>query len=353
VLLAVLTACTPASNGFRPKVAGFRADQMLDVLGPDEVRSIDAPQYETAARAAAWLDPADPVLVVATGAATPARAYPLAILARHEIVNDVLGARALAVTYSPLTDTAAAYARALGNGRELTFGVSGKLYRANTVLLDRETRSLWSQIDGLSVAGELRGVRLSAVASNVVSFGDFVASHPRGDVLQRPTIVDYSFSAYAGYANRAKPFADSFAGVLDARAPAMARVVGVDLPDGPRAYLYDALRLGGDPAVLGDEGNVIFFGGAARSVLDTARIADGKPAGASGVFRPRARGRALTFGVARGRIFDDQTRSAWSLLGVATAGPLKGARLPEVPHTDAFWFAYAAFHPRAGIWGTP
>ena len=42
---------------------------------------------------------------------------------------------------------------------------------------------------------------------------------------------------------------------------------------------------------------------------------------------------------------DVQTGSAWSVLGVATAGPLEGRRLEPVEHVDTFWFAWAAFSP--------
>ena len=36
--------------------------------------------------------------------------------------------------------------------------------------------------------------------------------------------------------------------------------------------------------------------------------------------------------------------SRWTLAGVAVAGPLEGRRLTALPHSDAFWFAWAAFH---------
>jgi len=35
--------------------------------------------------------------------------------------------------------------------------------------------------------------------------------------------------------------------------------------------------------------------------------------------------------------------------GRATAGPLKGTRLKQIPHDDQFWFALAAFFDDAEI----
>ena len=95
---------------------------------------------------------------------------------------------------------------------------------------------------------------------------------------------------------------------------------------------------------------VVFWGGSARSPLNTSLIADGRVVGSSGVFRPRARGRALHFSVVGGAIDDRETRSVWSLDGRALRGPLKGAELPEVRHVDAFWFAWAAFNHGTVVW---
>src|SRR3990167_6160940 len=53
-----------------------------------------------------------------------ARAYPLRILVWHEIVNDRIAGRPVAVTYCPLCNAAVAFERVL-DGRELHFGVSG------------------------------------------------------------------------------------------------------------------------------------------------------------------------------------------------------------------------------------
>lgn len=55
---------------------------------PDGIPSIDAPVFEDVDAADEWLQPRDPVLVVDLDG--DARAYPLAILTYHEIVNDVV-----------------------------------------------------------------------------------------------------------------------------------------------------------------------------------------------------------------------------------------------------------------------
>ena len=74
-----------------------------------------------------------------------ARAYPVAILNWHEIVNDVIGGEAVVITYCPLCGTGVAFAARI-NWLDTHFGVSGLLYNSDVLLYDRETKSLWSQI---------------------------------------------------------------------------------------------------------------------------------------------------------------------------------------------------------------
>ena len=293
----------------------------------------------SASDAADWLSLDSPVVVLKRGA--DARAYPLAILLQHEVVDDVVGGVPVAVTYSPIANAAIVFDRRVRT-LTLTFASSGKVYLSDLVMYDRETKSLWPQMIGAASDGELKGERLSVVPSQLSSFGDFVRAFPKGRVLARPGSATYSSTPYPDYDSRVSPYAGFFGGRLDARLPAMARVVGV----GARAYPYPTLALRGNPAVVTDGDLVIFWGGSARSPLSSATISEGRLVGSSGVFRPRGR----HFSVVGGTIKDRETGSTWSLDGIALSGPLKGAELPEVPHLDAFWFAWAAFNKGTSIW---
>jgi hypothetical protein len=282
------------------------------------------------------------VIVVRDGGS--ARAYPLAILLQHEVVDDVIRGIPVAVTYSPIANAAIVFDRRV-RSLTLTLATSGKVYLGDGVLYDRETKSLWPQMIGASSAGELKGSTLRVVPSQLSSFADFAASYPTGTVLTRPADSTYASTPYPGYDSRSAPYDGFFLGRIDQRLPAMARVVGV----GSRAYPYAALSVRGNPSVVIDGDLVIFWGSSARSPLNTSLIADGRMVGSSGVFRPRARGRALHFSVVGGRIEDAETSSVWSLDGVALSGSMKGAQLPEVQHVDAFWFAWAAFERGTSI----
>ncbi|MER3486673.1 MAG: hypothetical protein C4345_12600, partial [Chloroflexota bacterium] len=61
-------------------------------------------------------------------------------------------------------------------------------------------------------------------------------------------------------------------------------------------------------------------------------------------------GRPLTFLWQDGAFVDLETGSRWSLLGLAVAGLLTGARLEPIVHSTHFWFATTAFYPNVRIW---
>lgn len=93
---------------------------------PDGIPAIDRPVFVPAQAASAWLHPREPVLSLRIG--DDARAYPLQILMRHEIVNDVVAGVPVAVTYCPLCNSGIVFERTVG-GALLDFGTSGMLYR--------------------------------------------------------------------------------------------------------------------------------------------------------------------------------------------------------------------------------
>lgn len=72
-------------------------DWMYHVLGPDAIPAVDHPEFATREEAEAFMNDAEPVLgLVVNG---EARAYSLFHLDHHEIVNDSVGGRKIAVTW--------------------------------------------------------------------------------------------------------------------------------------------------------------------------------------------------------------------------------------------------------------
>jgi hypothetical protein len=139
---------------------------------------VTAPEHAPASQLA--LDPASPVLVVRGD--SEVRAWPLAALLDAELVLDEVDGVPVAVTFCSLCGSALVWDRRV-EGRSLEFGVSGLLLAGNSLLYDRESESLWRQLDGRAVAGRHAGSRLVAVPSFVVSFGALHEARPEALVM--------------------------------------------------------------------------------------------------------------------------------------------------------------------------
>ena len=71
--------------------------RIITVLGKDAILAILDPQFITAAEAVSQMEPSERVMGVSIDGEH--RAYPLNLLSRHEIVNDTVGGKPVAVTW--------------------------------------------------------------------------------------------------------------------------------------------------------------------------------------------------------------------------------------------------------------
>jgi hypothetical protein len=130
-----------------------------------------------------------------------ARAYPIRILNYHEIVNDAFGGHAVVVTYCPLCNSGIAFDATVDRVR-LEFGVSGLLYNSDVLLYDRQTGSLWSQIEKMAISGDMKGTALTAFPLRHTTWRDWVARYPDTEVLSDETGFrrNYKVNPYPNYA---------------------------------------------------------------------------------------------------------------------------------------------------------
>ncbi|MEX0785753.1 MAG: DUF3179 domain-containing protein [Dehalococcoidia bacterium] len=315
----------------------------------DGIRSLDNPALVSVAEGVDVFDDREPVIAVEING--EARAYPLGILTRHEIANDVVGGVPVAVTFCPLCNSAIVFDRTL-DGVLYEFGVSGVLRNSDLVMYDRQTETWWQQFTGEAIVGELTGALLDVVPSNTVSWADFRSAYPDAQVLSRDTgfAISYGFNPYVGYDSNDSPFL--FRGEFDPRLSPIERVVGVDLGGEAIAYPFTLLE---EERVIHDvvagTDIVVFHQPGTASALDLSMISEARDVGAAAVYEPRAGGRSLTFHATNDGFVDDQTGSMWNILGKATDGPLAGEQLTAVVHGDHFWFAWAAFKPETAVFG--
>ncbi|MBI2219398.1 MAG: DUF3179 domain-containing protein [Candidatus Rokubacteria bacterium] len=319
---------------------------------PDGIPPIDRPAFVTPADASGWLKPKEPVLALTVDG--DARAYPLQILMWHEIVNDVVGGVPVAVTFCPLCNSALVFERRV-DGTTLDFGTSGMLFKSDLVMYDRQSHSLWAQMEGRAIVGDRAGQRLRLRPANTIAFEAWRSAHPDGKVLSRDTghRRRYGVNPYESYDEPSLgPFL--YRGKLDPRRPPKERVVGVAVGEARRAYPFPLLekrRVVHD--TVGEQAIVIFYEPGTLSALDDTEIAKSRAVGATSVFRAQLGERTLTFEATPGGFQDRQTGSRWDFFGAALSGPLAGQRLTPVQHVDAFWFAWAAFNPSTTVWTAP
>lgn len=306
----------------------------------DGIPPIDNPRFQPVASA---LHLSDNSPVVAVNVGGDARAYPLEVLTRHEIVNDVVGEIPVAVTFCPLCNSALVYDRRV-DGETLRLGVTGNLLNSDLIMWDDATESWWQQLTGFAIVGAYTGRRLEFVTSQMISFGVFRQRYPSGKVLQGP-FGAYGRNPYAGYDTSAEPFL--FRGAPDDQLHPTERVLGAEVAELPVAYsfpLLQQIRVLNDR--VGDDDIVAFWQAGAASALDQADIDSSRDVGMALMFnRQLDSGRTLSFFHDGDGFVDYETGSRWNILGEAYEGPLAGAQLRQSHAAAHFWFAWAAFHP--------
>jgi hypothetical protein len=292
------------------------------------------------------------VLVVEVG--DDRRAYPLAIMTQHEIVNDVIGATPVVVTYCPLCNSGLAFHRTVDDTM-LDFGTSGRLFQANLVMYDRQTRSLWTQFDGEAVMGEQVPAELRRISTALLGWEQFRDSTPDGLVLSRQVFPgrDYSRNPYVGYEDRGDEFL--FRGPRDERLPPNTRVVGLgDEQDAVAVPLPTLQEERGVQVEVAESPVTVWWAAGQSSALDTGAINEGREVGSTGAFVPSLPDTPqLTFSPAPGsdnELFTDaETGSTWNILGEAVDGELEGSQLEAVARDDTFWFVWFAFRSETRI----
>jgi hypothetical protein len=228
------------------------------------------------------------------------------------------------------------YSREIEN-QEYTFGVSGKLIRNVLVMYDRQTDTLWSQLLGEAVDGELKGTKLEFLPSWQTTWADWKTRHP--DTLALRKGYSGSLDSYAGYYNSSR------AGVLgetvnDDRLYVKEFVIGVEQDGIAIAYPFSRLN---DQPVVNDQ------------VSDTSvLVVFNANTGTGVVFNRTVDGQTLTFNTQSGLILiDDETGTTWDgLTGLATGGPLAGMELERIKSTASFWFGWKDWYPNTLVFGS-
>jgi len=259
ILSLLVTACTPSLDKTEEKtVKNFGKDVTVNKTGmfytvsPEKISPvlpfrgnippIVAPEYIKAEQAS-FLKDEDEIIGFIRGGVT--KAYPVKIMRWHAVVSEEISGEAIMITYDPLSRLGLAYKRTVLE-KAITFKASDKVYNANPLLTDKETKSLWSQYTGKCIVGRLAGQELEAIPVLVASWGDWKKSHPETEVLSLQTGYkrEYEKNLYADfYANEFVPFEVDHE---DKRIKNKEEVYGVAIGQAAKAYPVSSLKKGSD-----------------------------------------------------------------------------------------------------------
>lgn len=279
-------------NGFELNNSAIPPDEIYQGGPPrDGIPSIDQPQFLSVKRAS-YLTPSDRVLGISYNGIH--KAYPIAILNWHEVVNDYFADQPVLVSFCPLCGTGVAYLL----GKKGHFGVSGLLYNSDVLLYDRESESLWSQVLAKAISGPRKGEKLRMMAIHHTSWQAWQQRYPDTLVLSRDTGYsrDYQRDPYGHYLR-----SDGLFFPVKARSPLYhpkERVLGVEIDGHYRAYPFSELAKRG------------------------------------GLIEEMIEGKHLKVH------FDELHQSGW----------IEDEKGNQLVSTTAFWFAWYGFHPQTSVY---
>lgn len=312
----------------------------------DTVPPIDAPLFGSI-KSATWMEKDASVIALELNGEW--RAYPLAMLVNHQIVNDAIQGIPIAVTYCPLCNSAMVFIRRVDD-QELRFGTSGATRNSGFLMWDDLTQSWWQQFTGEAIMGEYMGTHLEVLPSKVVTWEAYTKWHTMGRVLvgdEKLGALDYSPQKLDRFEN-IDP-ASMIDTPLDRRIPPKERVLAAIVGNEAVAYPFSTLaQYGVINDTVGGQSVVAFWQSAHLNEENT--VEQGQDAGMAVLFYRTIEGQTLTFMLHEGQITDEETGSTWTIFGEAIKGPLKYTKLEQVNGSAYYWFAWVTTYPETRLY---
>jgi hypothetical protein len=212
------------------------------------------------------------------------------------------------------------------------------LYKDGLVMYDRQTETLWTQVDGHAIRGALNGRHLEIVPAVHATWREWRALYPNTKILRKQGEFRSAYDEY----NR-NPVRLGIMGRrnVDNRLPGKERVLGVHVGDVAMAFPIRRVR----------EARLVQTAVGEMPLLLIAATPD-VPVLA---YERRAGSGVLTFRLdsAGGMpvLRDAETSSTWDIAtGKATAGSMAGAQMNRATAYPAFWFGWRGYFPATAVW---
>lgn len=316
---------------------------MLPIPLPGPITSLYRPHYDTIQEAELKLSANEPVFI--TMLPDGPRIYPQQYLLWHQVVNEVINDQAFAITYCPVTGTLMSYNASL-DGVNLIFDVEGHttqegfygfLYDGNSVLMDRNTGSLWLQETGMAFDGPLIGRGMPTIPVFWTTWEAAKRVFPKAPVLARPRgRRPYGRDPYGSYLRKDTYYDNDILVYapkrLDRRFRKKTAMLCLELE-----HLLVAI----DIEYVKKLGAVNFFLGPVPLLavhdpaLNVVRI-----------FNRKIWEEPFLFIMRNGQLTDLTTSSVWDPTnGRAVSGNMKDASMVQYYGVYSMWFAWASINP--------
>lgn len=319
-------------------------------LSPSDLPPLNNATFIDISAASMSFDDSDIIFIVPVGPEKPLQErevilIPQKVLVWHEVLNLMNKDTALAITYSPVSGSLAVYnTRTKDYFLQLFF--QGSVYDGNSVLMDSNTNSLWSQLYGLSFFGTLAGTGLEIMPcywSTWYNIRRFYEGKENAKVLSTPRGGRrYGKDPYGSYLHKESFYFNNSliypVKKVDVRLNLKSQVIGLEIDNKFIAIEVEFIK---------EKKCVNFFFGMHPLVavyderLDIVRIFerivwDGKD--------------PLIFKIDNdGVLRDFHTKSSWTNDGVCEYGNYTGAYMKEQFGVYAFWYAWATLNPETEI----
>jgi hypothetical protein len=226
------------------------------------------------------------------------------------------------------------------DGQELHFHLAG-INNQNFIMRDEETGTYWQQITGTAIAGPLKGLQLTLLPQDELTFGLWKKEQPKGSVLAPVPryAMEYEKATWETEVGKLPTVIHASKGTL----PDRETILGVVIHGTAKAYPLSKLTAQAPVAldVLGGQPIMLLIGPDGKSVR---------------VFSRELRGRTLEFygsGAAQPvgpwRLLDGTTASEWGFDGCALSGEMKGQCLQRINALKDYWFDWQHYHPDSAM----
>ena len=179
-------------------------------------------------------------------------------------------------------------------------------------MTDRETGTLWTHFDGVSLSGPLLGERLKMLPMQITTWEEWQRLYPE------TTVLDWN----TGFQSRYRPITPgaavgSDADFSDTRLPVNALMIGVESNGQFKSFPHQLIDRDGYVVndTVGGTPVAVFHAPVGDSVLAYSRVVNGQ---------------TLTFQVEADSVnvySDKETGTLWTSAGFAISGPLAGTQL--------------------------